>query len=96
MLIGSYYPADPRTSNCLDASGNGLAGEWVGNGTTSCQATLGCIQSAGNNFAALTDCILASAPSVSTEISAVTRCLFSATGDPIAQCGAQIQACAAK
>ena len=36
VLIGSYYPADPRTSTCLDESGQILGGEWIGQGTATC------------------------------------------------------------
>jgi hypothetical protein len=100
MLIGSYYPADPRTANCLDDNGdfNSVAGEWIGQGTASCQQTLGCIQQAlqdGKGLPALTDCMLAASPDVSSESSALARCLFTAD-DAGAECGPQIQACAAR
>jgi hypothetical protein len=95
MLIGSYYPADPRTANCLDESGALPGGDWIGQGSATCQQTMGCLQGAGNNLHAVTDCVLASKPEVSVELSAALRCFMSAT-NPATQCGPQIQACGAK
>lgn len=92
MLIGSYYPADPRTSNCLDESGKLPGGDWIGQGTATCQQTMGCLQSAAG-FPAMTDCMLAASPNVARASSDLLRCFFAAE-DPVAQCGAQIQACA--
>jgi hypothetical protein len=56
---------------------------------------MGCLQGAGNNLHAVTDCVLASKPEVSVELSAALRCFMSAT-NPATQCGPQIQACGAK
>jgi len=95
MLIGSYYPADARTANCRDESGTRLGGEWIGQGSATCQQTLGCVQGAGGQLHAITDCVIASKPEVSVELSATLRCFMGAS-DPIAECGAQIQACSAK
>lgn len=92
MLIGSYYPADPRTANCLDSSGSGLGGDWVGAGTATCQATLGCLQNAGGALPAITDCMLAAKPQVAAPASAALRCFMTAA-NPVADCGPQIQAC---
>lgn len=97
MVIGSYYPADPATANCLDPSFEQLAGEWVGNGSTSCVESLGCIQAAfgsGNTLRALTDCILDSDPAVSREVSEVLLCIASSQ-DPEADCAQEITACQA-
>lgn len=95
MLIGSYYPADPRTSNCLDANGQ-LGGVWVGNGTATCAATAGCLQAAfQNGLAAVTECMLAADPAVAEEASALLRCVATAQ-DPLTECTAQIQACTSK
>lgn len=94
MLIGSYYPADERTANCLDPSGELPGGDWIGQGTASCQATMGCVQGAGDLFA-ITDCMLAADPGVSRESSDLLRCLI-ATDDPGADCGDQIAVCSAR
>ncbi|MCW5807943.1 MAG: hypothetical protein KIT31_36660 [Deltaproteobacteria bacterium] len=93
MLIGSYYPADPRTANCTDPTGQIFGGDVIGQGTATCQATMGCLQTAGD-LRAVTDCILAAKPEVAHEASELVRCSIGAA-DPAAQCGAQIQACAA-
>lgn len=95
MLIGSYYPADPRTANCLDETGKLPGGNWVGQGTKTCSETLGCLQATGGNLQAVTDCVVASKPDDSVEVSSALRCFMSAT-NPFMQCSAQIQACNAK
>jgi hypothetical protein len=96
MLIGSYYPADPRTSNCTDATGKLPGGNWIGQGTASCQQTMGCIQQAqAQGLPGITDCMLAASPTVSSESSELLRCFIGAA-DPFADCGPQIQACAAR
>jgi hypothetical protein len=100
MLIGSYYPADPRTSNCLDDSGMQTAGEWVGNGSATCAATASCIQSAlggggADAFKALTGCVVDADPAVAPEASALLRCIFGAK-DPLTECAPQLGACQAK
>jgi hypothetical protein len=95
MLIGSYYPADLRTANCLDEAGQLPGGDWVGQGSATCQQTMGCLQGAGDNLGAVTDCVVASKADVSVELSAALRCFMTAT-DPLSQCGPQIQACGAK
>jgi hypothetical protein len=95
MLIGSFYPADPRTSRCLDEASPRYGGEWIGQGTATCQQAMGCVQQAQGDFAAITDCMLAASPSVSRESSDFLRC-FLAAPDPPTGCGPQIQACAAR
>jgi Copper type II ascorbate-dependent monooxygenase, C-terminal domain len=91
MLIGSYYPADPRTANCTDVTGQMFGGDVVGQGTATCQATMGCFQKA-QGLPAVTDCVLAAKPEVSHEASEVLRCMSVAT-DPGAECGEQIATC---
>jgi hypothetical protein len=95
MLIGSYYPADARTANCLTPDGKLPGGDWIGNGTATCAATMGCLQTAGSDFHALTACMLAASPAVSHTSSELVRCLF-ASSDPATQCSAQISACSAQ
>ena len=94
MLIGSYYPADPRTSFCLDEAGKLPGGDWIGQGTATCQQTMGCLQGAAG-LPAVTACMLAASPSVSHASSELLRCFFGSQ-DPLAQCGPQIQTCAAQ
>ncbi len=93
MLIGSYYPADPRTANCLNETGNFLAGEWIGSGSASCAETLGCLEVA-ETLPALTNCMLAADPAVSKEASEVALCLVQSQ-DPQTQCATEIDACQA-
>jgi hypothetical protein len=93
MLIGSYYPADPRTANCLDPTGNLPGGDWIGNGTATCAQTMGCVQdTAPNDLAAVTDCMLAADPAVAHATSELLRCFMRATSP--ADCEAEIAVCA--
>jgi hypothetical protein len=93
VLVGSYYPADPRTSTCLDESGKILGGDWIGQGTATCQQTMVCVEQA-QDLRAITDCMLAASPSVSHESADMLRCLLR-SGDPLTECGPKLQACAA-
>ena len=93
MLIGSYYPADARTAACLDPAGQLPGGDWIGNGTATCAATMGCLQEA-EELPEVTDCMLAADPAVARPASELLRCLYAAT-DPVTQCGPQIAACGA-
>lgn len=95
MLIGSFYPADPRTSNCLDPSGQVPGGQWIGQGTATCQQTLGCIQQA-TGLPGITDCMAKASPTVAKETSELTRCLFGKQQNPGLDCTPQIQACAVR
>jgi hypothetical protein len=94
-LIASYYPADLRTSFCLDESGKPFGGDWIGQGAATCRQTMACMEQAQGSFTAITDCMLAASPSVSHESSELFRC-FSRAQDPLVECGSQIQACAAR
>lgn len=106
MLIGSYYPADPATANCLDdpnlpVDQNSIGGEWVGNGQATCAQTFDCIQQAlgKNSFEAMMSCVTASDPAVSPEMSAAIRCMFKSFGqgkDPAMSCPMEFGACQAK
>jgi hypothetical protein len=106
MLIGSYYPADPATANCMispDQPGTGNIGaEWIGNGKATCKDTFACVQqSFGGGFSLekMTDCLMASDPAVSKEMSDSVRCLIlnlSAGKDPATACQTEFAACQAK
>ena len=68
-------------------------GEWIGQGTATCLATMSCLQGAGE-LPAIADCMAAARPDVSAAASAVLRCMVSAQ-DPESECSAQIEACSA-
>jgi hypothetical protein len=98
MVIGSYYPADPRTANCLDERGEDLAGEWVGDGSKSCAETLGCLMGAfeGDDvLRGITDCMLEADPKVARSSSDLVRC-FMSSDDPASGCQGEIAACSAE
>ena len=92
-LVASYYPADPRTSLCLGASGELFGGDWIGQGAATCGETMACMAQT-TSFEGITDCMLAASPAVSRESSALLRCQLNAE-DPEAECAAQVAACAA-
>lgn len=97
MLIGSYYPAVPGFGTCDNADGS-TAAEWVGQGTSSCAASLGCAMQAfgdqEHGMQSLTGCIMRSRPEVSAQLSAVLRCQFGAMpGGQPPDCSAAIAAC---
>lgn len=105
MLIGSYYPANQATANCqedplLPPEQNFIGGEWVGDGSATCAATLGCIQQGlGTGFEEVVKCVTASDATVSKEMSSAVRCIFkslNAGKDPMTVCSAEINTCLAK
>ncbi len=103
MFIASYYPATPKTSLCSSDPNspqdtNFLGAEWYGHGAKTCGETLQCVSAIpqGAGFEAflhsLTDCVYASDPAQSKEVSDGVRCLLTHT-NPQAECTAEIQAC---
>lgn len=96
MLVGTFYPADENTASCLDAEGR-FTGEWVGEGTATCAATLQCLANlpeGGDVIRAVSDCMLAADPAVSAEASALLVC-FANAENPATDCTPQINTCAA-
>ncbi|HVK71506.1 MAG TPA: hypothetical protein VM694_43935 [Polyangium sp.] len=108
MLIGSYYPADSATANCLaepaaPGQQNSLGGEWVGNGKATCAESFSCVQQAlgggMGGIESLMPCVTNSAEAVSRELSDALRCFFTnaAPGVDVATiCKTQFDACLAK
>jgi hypothetical protein len=98
MLIGSYYPADQHTANCLGKDGQDLAGEWVGDGSATCADTMACLFgidfSVPDPLLPMTDCMLAADPAVSRESSDLFRCLIE-NDDPVTECADQMATCQA-
>lgn len=105
MLIGSYWPADPYTSNCavdpaVPISQQVKGGDWVGNGKATCSETFSCVQAAlQTGFNDMMPCVTNSDPSVSKEMSSALRCLFNSfinQTDPTMKCQTEFAACLAK
>jgi Copper type II ascorbate-dependent monooxygenase, C-terminal domain len=94
MLIGSYYPADARTSECLDVTGQNVGGDWIGNGTSTCAETLGCVAGATSD-GELSQCLYASRPEVSQVMSAAFLCFLGST-NPEVECAQEIATCSAQ
>lgn len=100
MLIGSYYPADLRTSNCLDENGQ-EGGEWIGAGAATCAETMGCLfgidyPSLPDPFPSMIDCLIEADPAVSRQTSDLLNCMVSMQDpaqNPATTCAPQIAAC---
>lgn len=100
MAIGSYYPADPTTSECAIAGEDAfdtrnLGAEWVGNGDKTCAQAMGCVQtafSAKDVMHDITKCMLDSAPEKSKYVSDAIRCLFTHQ-DPLNECATEFSTC---
>ncbi len=97
MLVGSYYPADPRTANCLDETGQRLAGQWVGEGSATCAETLSCVlavdfETATDPLHPVIDCMVAADPAVSAETSDFLNCFLS-SANPAEDCAESIATC---
>lgn len=93
MLIGPYWPADPNTSNCIDENGD-YAGEWVGNGSTSCAESWACVVDTfgGEDVVSrIADCMDLASPSVAKELSAALDCVIAKNA--LEGCEAPIAAC---
>jgi hypothetical protein len=93
MLIGSYYPRDDRSAQCINAAGTGYGAEWIGAGTKTCAQTIDCVQSATDE-GGIAMCVQQSKPSVSKAMSEALNC-YILNADPATACAAQFTACAA-
>ena len=105
MLIGSYYPADLATANCLaepfvPGQPNIIGAEWVGNGKATCAESFSCVQqNIQSSLEAMTPCVTNSDPAVAKEFSDALRCYFKNAGpgtDPATACQAEFDTCLAK
>lgn len=105
MLIGSYYPADFATANCLTEVGDPndpskFAAEWVGNGKATCAESFACVQESLNKgFNDMMPCVTNSDASISKEFSTALLCFFQNAGpgkDPAMACQTEFAACLAK
>lgn len=99
MLIGSYYPADVATANCLDADSENLAAEWVGDGTATCAESLDCVIASlslpgGEVLPELTRCMMGADPAVARELSQAAICITSSFS-PEVQCAQEMASCQA-
>jgi Copper type II ascorbate-dependent monooxygenase, C-terminal domain len=107
MLIGSYYPLEPTTSFCSRGESAFFGAEWsVGQGEASCAQSLGCLAATmtgdmlsttgaegKTQSSMVTDCLIASKPSIAGPLSAAVGCLGAAGDDGVAKCGAEIAEC---
>jgi hypothetical protein len=94
MLIGSYYPRDDKSAQCLNEAGNNFDGEWIGSGTQTCAQTITCVQTelTESNIAR---CIQASKSSVSKPLSDTMKC-FLRSQNPEVDCATELTTCGAQ
>ncbi len=101
MFIGSYYPRNDRLGFCR--SGDTFATRWLaarwslGTGTATCAQSLACVgrgveKGAAAPTAVITDCLIASSPSVAEPLSRAIACLTEA-GFAANSCSAEVDAC---
>ncbi|MDC3954862.1 hypothetical protein [Polyangium jinanense] len=107
MLIGSYYPAEAATANCLaepsvPGQPNYLGAEWVGNGKATCAESFSCVQQAigsgTGGIEAWMPCVTNSDEAVAKELSDALRC-FIRLGpgqNPAEVCKTEFETCLAK
>ena len=99
MLIGPYYPKDPRIDQCVDEQG--LPAEtWIGSGAATCAAAMECFTTAlfsgDGDPGVLYGCVVDSCEGAADEISSFVRCEMSAGyGACDAECDASVDGCAA-
>jgi Copper type II ascorbate-dependent monooxygenase, C-terminal domain len=111
MFIASYYPARPDIGFCSQNADkpfdtNFFGAEWMGQGSATCADSLTCFQDALDGatdlfatLAGVTECVNASDPAVSPELSDAIGCSFGSfiTGvDPLQACLPNYSACLAK
>jgi hypothetical protein len=112
MAIASYYPAKPHVSLCSGLESdpqvtNFMGAEWVGQGTETCNTSLGCFQTAVSSgpsgpidvLQRVSECVVASDPDVAPELSDAIGCTLSAFisgNNPFEDCTAAYGACGAK
>jgi hypothetical protein len=72
MLLGPYFPKDPRIDACVDADG-WPAETWIGSGSATCAETLGCMSQA-MDASDFFGCVVDSCPGAAKEVSEVVRC----------------------
>jgi hypothetical protein len=102
VFQGAYYPRDEKFETC-GASGNfkdlGTSATFIGTGTATCGATLGCIQNAesASGPGPFYSCVVDSCPGAAKELTAFIDCVFTAPSgsNPTSVCANQIQACLA-
>jgi hypothetical protein len=89
MVLGVYYPRDPKTELCSpDGTFAGIseAGTWMGKGgTADCLTSLTCLGSATTADATY-DCILSACPAVAVPFNQTFKCMGNAQGSCQTQC----------
>lgn len=102
VFVGAYYPRDEKFETCGTTgqfSGLDTAATYIGTGTATCAATLGCLQTAAQSSdpGPFYACMVDSCPAVAKPLTSVLDCFFNVPsgGDVTTVCASQISTCAA-
>jgi hypothetical protein len=99
---GAYYPRDEKFETCGTTgklADQSTAATYIGSGTATCEATLGCLKSAqqSGQASAFFGCVVDSCPSVAQPLTKFLDCSLHVPkgGDASTACASQIGACVA-
>ena len=102
VFVGSYYPRDQKFETCGTTgkySDQDTAATFIGTGTATCGATLGCLSSAesASSSAPFYTCMVDSCPGAAEPLTQFLDCVFTVPsgGDVTSVCASQISACVA-
>ncbi len=102
VFVGAYYPRDEKFETCgpdAQFTDLGSTATYIGTGTTTCGATLECLQTAQSASSAepFYACMVDSCPGAADALTAFLDCSFNVPsgGDIETVCGAQINTCLA-
>ncbi len=100
VLVGAYYPRDEKFETCGTTgqyADQDTAATFIGTGTATCAATLGCLQSAATSSdpTPFYSCMVDSCPGAAKPLTAAVDCFFSVPsgGSVTTVCANQINAC---
>jgi len=102
VFVGSYYPRDTKFETCGTTGafdGLGTAAKFIGTGKSTCEQTLGCLQSAQSSSdpGPFYSCMVDSCPGAAEPLTKFIDCVFSlpSGSDPTKACSSQINTCIA-
>ena len=100
VLVGAYYPRDTKFETCGTTGSfqdQGTAATYIGTGTATCTATLGCLQGATTEESFFS-CMVDSCPAAAAALTKFLDCANTVPngGNVMTMCSSQISACIAQ
>ncbi len=100
VLVGAYYPRDTKFETCGTTGSfqdQGTAATYIGTGTATCTATLGCLQGASTEESFFS-CMVDSCPGAAVPLTKFLDCANTVPqgGNVMTMCSSQISACIAQ